>query len=420
MKGKLLRCGLSGFIVLALLPGLTCGEKAARKGQDARVDMPQHVRPSTPSNLITLFMCGDVMTGRGIDQVLPHPSNPLIQEAYVRSATRYVELAESVSGPIPKPVGFSYPWGDALEELTRVDPDLRMINLETSLTTSDGYWPGKGIHYRMHPENARCLTAAEIDYCSLANNHVLDWGYAGLTETLNTLKRLNISSAGAGQDLQGAETPAVMKVEGKGRVIVFSYGLQSSGIPSRWAASKDRPGVNLLGRLSDRAIQHIAEQVKAVRRERDIVVVSIHWGGNWGYDIPPVQREFAHRLIDDAGADIIHGHSSHHVKGIEVYKERPVIYGSGDFLNDYEGIRGHEHFRGDLALMYFVSMDPETAKLVHLCMTPMQIKRFRMHRASRTDAVWLRDVLNKEGKRLGTRVEMSQDSTLMLKWDAPG
>jgi poly-gamma-glutamate synthesis protein (capsule biosynthesis protein) len=272
----------------------------------------------------------------------------------------------------------------------------------------------------MHPQNALCLTAAEIDCCSLANNHVLDWGYAGLTETLNTLKRLNISSAGAGQDLQGAETPAVMQIEGKGRVIVFSCGLQSSGIPSSWAASKDRPGVNLLRSLSDRTMQHIKEQVKAVRRERDIVVVSIHWGGNWGYNIPPAQRKFAHRLIDDAGVDIIHGHSSHHIKGIEVYKERPVIYGSGDFLNDYEGIRGHEHFRGDLALMYFVSMDPETAKLADLRMTPMQIKRFRMHRASRTDAVWLRDVLNKEGKRLGTRVETSQDGTLTLKWDAPG
>lgn len=420
MKGKLLRCGLPGFIVFALLPGLTCGEKATRKGQDARVDMRQHVRRSKTSNLITLFMCGDVMTGRGIDQVLPHPSNPLIHEPYVGKATRYVELAERAYGPIPKPVSFSYPWGDALEELKRVNPDLRMINLETSLTTSDDYWRGKGIHYRMHPKNAPCLTAAKIDYCSLANNHVLDWGYGGLAETLETLKRVNIDTAGAGQSLPEAERPAALKVEGKGRVIVFSYGLQSSGIPSSWAASKNRPGVNLLRSLSDPTIQHIKEQINAVKQQRDIVVVSIHWGSNWGYDIPPEQLEFAHRLIDHAGVDIIHGHSSHHVKGIEVYKERPVIYGSGDLVNDYEGIRGYEHFRGDLALMYFVSMDPETAKLVRLHMTPMQIKRFRMNRASRMNAVWLRDVLNREGKKLGTRVEISQDNTLTLRWDSPG
>ncbi|MHC4519157.1 MAG: CapA family protein [Planctomycetota bacterium] len=382
--------------------------------------MQQHVQRSRADDLVTLFMCGDVMTGRGIDQILPHPSNPLIHEPYVQTATRYVELAERVDAPIPRPVSFSYPWGDALEELHRVNPDLRMINLETSLTTSNDYWRGKGIHYRMHPKNAPCLTALKIDYCSLANNHVLDWGYAGLAETLKTLRDVNIYSAGAGQDLQEAQVPAVMEVEGRGRVIVFSCGLPSSGIPSRWAASEDRPGVNLLRGLSDRAIQHIKEGIDAVRQPRDIVVVSIHWGSNWGYDIPPAQRKFAHRLIDDAGVDIIHGHSSHHAKGIEVYKGRPILHGCGDFLNDYEGIRGHERYRGDLALMYFVSMDPKTACLVRLRITPMQVRCFRLNRVSREDAVWLREVLDREGEKLGTRVEMSHDNTLTLHWDVPG
>ena len=143
----------------------------------------------------------------------------------------------------------------------------------------------------------------------------------------------------------------------------------------------------------------------------------IHWGSNWGYDIRPEEREFAHKLIDDAGVDVIHGHSSHHVKGIEVHKERPIIYASGDFLNDYEGISGYENFRDDLALMYFVSMDPSTGKLVRLHMTPIQIKRFKANHASRKDALWLRDVLNREGKKFRTRVEINQDNTLTLKWD---
>jgi len=269
----------------------------------------------------------------------------------------------------------------------------------------------------MHPKNIPCLTAAKIDYCSLANNHVLDWGYGGLTETLETLKHANINSAGAGQNLQEAEIPAVMEVEGKGRVIVFSYGLQSSGIPFSWAASEDSPGVNLLRSLSDPTVRHIKEQVDAVKQQRDIVVASIHWGSNWGYDIRPEQREFAHKLIDDAGVDIIHGHSSHHVKGIEVHKGRPIIYGCGDFLNDYEGISGYENFRDDLALMYFLSMDPSTGKLICLHMMPTQIKHFRANRASRVDVLWLRDVLNREGKKFGTRVEMNKDNTLTLKWD---
>ena len=108
--------------------------------------------------------------------------------AYMKSAQGYVEIAERANGPISKPVEYSYIWGDALNELEKVDPDLRIINLETSITTSEEYWPGKGINYRMHPDNIDCLRAVRIDFCSLANNHILDWGYPGLTETVETLK----------------------------------------------------------------------------------------------------------------------------------------------------------------------------------------------------------------------------------------
>ncbi|MCK5093543.1 MAG: CapA family protein, partial [Spirochaetes bacterium] len=269
--------------------------------------------PLKTDNPITIFMCGDVMTGRGIDQILPHPSNPIIHEPYMRSAKGYVELAEEVNGPIQQPVSYSYIWGDALEELERMAPDLRIINLEMSVTESNDYWKTKSIHYRMHPENISCITAAKIDYCSLANNHILDWGYSGLIETLETLKKVNIKSAGAGRDITEAETPAVMEVEGKGRVIVFSYGLKTSGIPLNWAASENKPGVNLLKKLSDKTVRDIKEKVNEVKQQGDIVVVSIHWGSNWGYEIPPAQTEFAHKLIDEAGVDVIHGHSSHHV-----------------------------------------------------------------------------------------------------------
>ncbi|UCE47908.1 MAG: CapA family protein, partial [Phycisphaerales bacterium] len=408
---------LLGFAFFALLVELTFGGKLAGRQQYSKSEIQQRTQISTTSNLITVFMCGDVMIGRGIDQILPHPSNPLLHELYVRSATRYVELAETANGPISKPVSFSYPWGDALDELERVDPDLRIINLETSVTTSNDYWRGKGIHYRIHPKNIPCLTTAKIDFCSLGNNHILDWGYSGLTETLETLKKLNISSAGAGQNLQEAEKPALMEVEGKGRVVAFSYGLQSSGIPHGWAGSKDRPGVNLLKSLSDPTVRQIKEQVDAVKQKRDIVMASIHWGGNWGYDVDREQREFAHKLIDHARVDVIHGHSSHHVKGIEVYKERPIIYGCGDFLNDYEGISGYENFRDDLALMYFVSMDPSTGQLIRLHMTPMQIRHFRANKVPKIAVLWLRDVLNREGKKFGTRVRMNQESTLELEWD---
>ncbi|MBA7693682.1 putative polyglutamine synthesis accessory protein [subsurface metagenome] len=114
---------------------------------------------------------------------------------------------------------------------------------------------------------------------------------------------------------------------------------------------------------------------------------------------------------------MIHGHSSHHVRPIEVYKDKPIIYGCGDFLNDYEGISGYEEFRDDLVMMYFVSMDSSTGSLVCMRMTPLQIKHFRLNRASRSDALWLRDTLNREGKKFGTRVELNTDNTLTLHWD---
>lgn len=366
------------------------------------------------SSLITLFLCGDVMTGRGIDQVLPHPSDPVLYEPYLESAAGYVEIAEEANGPIPKPVDFSYIWGDALAELERVGPDVRIINLETSVTQSDEA-EDKGINYRMHPGNTPCLTAAKVDCCVLANNHVLDWGYPGLVETLETLSKANIKTAGAGRDLREAEAPAVMAVPGKGRVLVFSFGSETSGVSWSWAASEGKPGVNLLPGLSAETVRGIREDVELARRPGDVVVASIHWGGNWGYQVPREQQEFARRLIDEAGVDIIHGHSSHHVKGIEVYKGKLILYGCGDFLNDYEGISGYEAYRDDLGLMYFASMDT-SGKLVRLQMTPTRIKNFRVNRASREEALWLRDILNREGKRFGTWVELSGDGLLTLRW----
>ncbi len=366
---------------------------------------------------VTLFMTGDVMTGRGIDQVLPYPSDPVIYEGYMKSAKGYVQIAEEANGPIPRPTAFSYIWGDALEELERRKPDLKLINLETSITASTDYWKDKGINYRMHPQNIPVLTRAGIDFCALANNHVLDWGYAGLLETLQTLKKANIISSGAGRNLSAAAAPAVTAIPGKGRVIMFSFGLESSGIPLSWAATADKPGVNLLKDLSDNTVRHISQTVRKIKQKNDIVVASIHWGGNWGYKVPGRQKKFAHRLIDAAGVDIIHGHSSHHVKGIEVYKQKLILYGCGDFINDYEGISGHEEFRANLSLMYFVTVDPSTGKLGQLKMIPTQMRRFRVNRASSEATLWLKDTLNREGVRFGTRVILDKENALLMRWD---
>ena len=168
--------------------------------------------------------------------------------------------------------------------------------------------------------------------------------------------------------------------------------------------------------MHDEPVRLLAQEIGGVKRAGDIVVVSIHWGSNWGYKIPTSEKKLAHRLVDEAGVDIIHGQSSHHVKAIEVYNDRLILYGCGDFFNDYEGISGHEQFRGDLGLMYFADINSSTGKLIALRLIPTQIRRFRLNRASATDSQWLADLLNREGKRFNTAVQQSDENIFKLRW----
>lgn len=327
------------------------------------------------------------MSGRGIDQVLPYSAPPELYEPYVRSAKDYVALAERANGPIPKPVAFDYPWGDALAELDRRRADARIVNLETAVTARGAPWRGKSIHYRMHPRNTPCLTAARIDCCVLANNHVLDWGAEGLEDTLEALHAAGIRTAGAGRDEEEARLPAVLESRRGGRVLVFAYATSSAGVPPEWAAG-ERPGVNFLPELSARAV---SRDIAALRRQGDTVIVSIHWGGNWGYEVGDAERKFARDLLE-AGVDLVHGHSSHHAKRIEFHRGRPILYGCGDLLNDYEGIEGHESYRADLALLYFLEPGGEVE------LAPFRMRRFRLERAADADARWLAKTLGVESR----------------------
>ena len=361
-----------------------------------------------------LFLCGDVMTGRGIDQALPNPVNPVLYEPCVRDAREYVALAEKAHGSISCPLSFDYIWGDALAELDRVRVDFRIVNLETAITSAETPWPDKGINYRMHPQNIGCLSAARIDACALANNHVLDWGYDGLSETLQTLDAAGIAHAGAGSDAYQAMNPAVLGTAASGRVLLFSFGSTTCGISEDWKATSISPGVNLLDDLSEQTAARVCDEMRAHQQPGDLLIASIHWGGNWGYEIPREQIVFAHYLIEQ-GVAIVHGHSSHHVKAIELFKGRLILYGCGDFITDYEGITGYETFRGDLALMYLVELDQNTGELIAARLLPMQMRRFQLQRASASDAKWLCNLLNKLGARFGTAATLQEDNSLTLR-----
>jgi poly-gamma-glutamate capsule biosynthesis protein CapA/YwtB (metallophosphatase superfamily) len=364
---------------------------------------------------VRVLLSGDVMLGRGIDQILPQPCDPRIYEPVASSANDYVRLAEEANGPIARPVNLEYVWGASLEDLEQARPDAYIVNLETSITRSDDYLP-KGINYRMSPENAGCLSVAGVDCCVLANNHVLDWGYPGLLETLAALEHLGIKTSGAGQDLVRARAPAVLDIGESQRVIVFAFASVTSGTPRDWAAQESAPGVNFLPDLSDKSAMEIARHVAQIRRPGDIVIASLHWGPNWGYHIPSEQRGFAHKLIDDAGVSAVFGHSSHHPKGIEVYRHRLILYGCGDFLNDYEGITGYEEYRDDLALLYAASFNAVGTELIGLEIVPFQIRRFRLIRASSEDTTWLQQTLNRENRRFGVDIELKPGGRFAVSW----
>jgi poly-gamma-glutamate synthesis protein (capsule biosynthesis protein) len=168
--------------------------------------------------------------------------------------------------------------------------------------------------------------------------------------------------------------------------------------------------------LSGATAKQIAEDVRSRKRSGDITVISIHWGSNWGYDISGKEKAFAHTLIDLGACDILHGHSSHHARPIEIYEGKLILYGCGDFINDYEGISDYERYRGDLSVMYLPCVDSAGGELESLALLIFQMHRFRLRYASATDVKWFQSVMSREGRLFGTKLSLVSDSELKAEW----
>lgn len=203
-------------------------------------------------------------------------------------------------------------------------------------------------------------------------------------------------------------------------MLVFAYASPTGGTPPNWAATPTSPGVNLLSELTEDSASAVCRDIVRTRRRDDVVVVSLHWGPNWGYEIPDSQRHFAHKLVDEADVSIVHGHSSHHAKAIEVYRDRLILYGCGDFLNDYEGIGGYEAYRDDVAVMYLADIDVASRDLDQLELVPLKIRQFRLIHPSETDVDWIRETLDRESRQFGARVTAIPDKRLTLAWSSKG
>ena len=266
----------------------------------------------------------------------------------------------------------------------------------------------------MSPANVGVLTIAKVDIWALANNHILDYGSAGLVETLDTLGGAGLRTSGAGRDDSEAWSQRWrIQAEGRPRVLVSSVADVSSGVPPQWAAGPDRPGVALLPDLSLAAADTLVDRMRESAQPGDILVVSVHWGGNWGYGVP--MRTGGSRTVSSMPGCKSCTATPRTTPGrCEVYRDRLVLYGCGDLVNDYEGIGGYEEFRDDLRLLFVVTLDPETGELVGMRMVPFRARRLRLERASSPDARWLAEALDRAGRALGARVQLAQDGALEL------
>lgn len=340
----------------------------------------------------SLLLCGDVMTGRGIDQIFKYKNDFTLYEFFVKDARYYIPKEMKKYIEENKFVPYNYIWGDLLQISLFINSNLKIINLETSITTSNKP-QNKEVLYKMHPKNIQVIKEANIDYCHMANNHVLDWGEEGLKETINTLNKSSINFGGIGNNILEASKPKIFIINNK-RLLIFSYGDVDSGIPKNWEASDNKSGINLIETGDKKTKFTVRDHINKYYKKGDFIIVSIHWGGNWGFDVEHYHEEFAHYLIDNAHIDIIHGHSSHHFRPIEIYKNKLILYSCGDMITDYEIIDSHDQeiYLSNISLAYFPQY--ENGKLENLILIPFTVKNMRLVKISEDNFQVIIDKLN--------------------------
>ena len=358
------------------------------------------------------------MLGRLIDQLFPQhvhePSEAKIAHSFLSSH------------PNLKNYGPEAPWGDVLPLLRR--SDLNLINLETSATTSAKKWPDKVFNYRMHPANIEALKAAKVDYAGLANNHTLDFSEEGLVETVRTVRGAGIAFAGAGESEEEAVRPAVMRLPGGKEGEEYEVHVwAASDHPSDWARVKGFHFIDYTRATRERLQTLLTrpadpEESSSTSKQSDetptssppLKIFSVHWGPNYSWQPARELRDLAHFLIDSCDIDIVHGHSSHHVQGVEKYRGKLIIYGCGDFVDDYALV---PDFRNDLSGVWSVVVEEGESggeggggglKLKRLEVHPTKCEPFvtRLLRPEEPDSQWVRERIRLLSAEMGTDVKL--------------
>ncbi|KXL43079.1 hypothetical protein M433DRAFT_5962 [Acidomyces richmondensis BFW] len=351
------------------------------------------------SKTFKLNFMGDVMLGRLIDQMFPqHVDEPKEKEIAQNFLNRHPHL---------KNYGPETPWSNTLTLLH--EADLNLINLETSATTHSIKWPDKVFNYRMHPANVSALQAANIHYAGLANNHTLDFGEPGLLETIRTIRSARIAFAGAGETHEESVRPAVLQLPRSGGGTYDIHVWAASDHPHDWA----KISTFHLFDYSRSAYEHFKQVITAPSsKHAALKIISVHWGPNYSWHPSEEIIDLAHYFIDECGIDIVHGHSSHHCQGVEIYKGKLIIYGSGDFIDDYAV---NKIYRNDLGGIWMVHAaengEGGGLRLKRLELYPTRIENFLVRRleGKERDSEWLRRKIKSLSKEFDTEWEVEAD-----------
>ncbi|KAH7617692.1 hypothetical protein Ndes2526B_g07558 [Nannochloris sp. 'desiccata'] len=346
-------------------------------------------------SLATIVMLGDVMLGRIVDEALTVMPN---------RAAIWGDTLPLLCGGVCTPDG------------NGVDPERCLVtgNLECAVTDYPKRAP-KTFNFKLSPKNIGALKEANFKFVSLANNHILDFFPSGLLETKTVLSKHGIAWAGAGT-AQQAEQPAV--IEQLGAKIAF---LSYSDHYKEWAATENQVGVQFINPENyDPTV--LKKQLKNASDQADMVIIFIHWGPNWAWRPSQAIQQLAHDFIDLGGDKIaaVFGHSAHHVQGIEIRAGKPIIYGSGGFIDDYAL---DEVYRNDLGFMYCLHLDDQTTssaalipreleliptKITHEWRQPLGSARppyfSYVNRATGEDKKWLWKKVKTLSAEFGTKV----------------
>ncbi|MCL5970517.1 MAG: CapA family protein [Patescibacteria group bacterium] len=263
-----------------------------------------------------------------------------------------------------------YVWGDTLTIFKNAD--LKICNLECVISDIGQPWSQKVFHFRTDAKNVEVLKVAGFDPISIANNHVLDYEYEALLKMTKILSEERINFAGGGASFIEASEPAICGMKGKNiGLIAFTDN------EPEWSATHTKPGIFYVPvNLKDKIAKFLLELIKKTRDDVDFLIISAHWGSNWGYFPPANHIPFSHALID-AGADIIFGHSGHVFRGIEIYKEKPIMYCTGNFIDDYAV---DEIERNDQSFIFIIETDDN--KFKRLLLYPTVIRNFQARLAN--------------------------------------